>query len=116
MKIVLADLFYEISQKIDSLDAEIEAMVNPKQVMAAMGKWLELNEMLDKIARSIVNAFSEKPVPASIMLERIRELRLSIGSRMTEKALNILNVEISGANKNGKIPFSPLDARFSGRR
>lgn len=77
--------------RINELEKAILAEVDNRNGMALLGEWLQ--EMNTDASFARIDAQRMK-LQKIITMERVRELRLSIGSRSTEKALELGGLKI----------------------
>lgn len=114
MKFAVADLFYRLRDEQDCLQVEIAGCRHPKAGTIAIGRWLELDAILEELAEAVLRLTQVKPSVAKILNSRVRELRLNakLGSRWTEGALKTTRMEVCDEN-GAKLSPRAIDPRFS---
>ncbi len=85
--------------KVDALEKAILAESDNHQGMLIFGEWLQ--EMNTDASSARIDAQRMK-LQKIITMERVRELRMSIGSRLTEKALELGGLKIEQPGKPGR--------------
>ncbi len=87
------------SARIDALEKAILAEIDNRSGMALLGEWLQ---MMNTDASTAHIDAQQRKLQKIITLERVRELRISIGSRLTEKALELGGLKIEQPGKPGR--------------
>lgn len=115
----LLTLFDDLQKEGDLLEETLLSLGDgdqpvPEAGYRLIGRWLEVQALIFRAARQV--ALIERPdEKRPITLERILELRRIFGSRWTEKALEIANMEAWDEESGAKFKAGAISDRLNGR-